>query len=238
MCKLGNKENEYEDAIAYDLDRMRFAIADGASGSAYAELWASALTDTYVNLEESLFEDPVGAFSKTQGGARKKWYTGINWNSMPWFLKNKSVVGSYSTLLLLEMRKVNKGLDFICSAIGDSCLFVIDQRLRVSFPITDHKEFGVNPKLVWSGQGFPAKVDVKLKLPVVQTIRGTVSRGDRMILATDSVSKWLLQNESDDPWDILLDNPRELRESISDLINKGSMRNDDITAAVLSFTAN
>ncbi len=238
MCKLGNKENEYEDSISYDMDTLRFAIADGASGSAFAELWASSLTKSYIESDLSLFDDPVGVVSAIQKEARNRWYNGIAWNKLPWFLKNKATMGSYSTLLLMEMRNTDDSIEFVASAVGDSCLFVIDQRLRVSFPISDHREFGVSPKLVWSGQGQPVKLDVKLSIPSVHTVRGSVYKEDRIILATDSVSKWLLENESDDPWEILLENPQELKKAIADLINKKVMRNDDITAAVITFTDN
>ena len=236
MCKLGNKENEYEDSISYNLDALRFAIADGASGSAYAELWASSLTGAYVDSGDSLFEDPVGVVASSQQDARKKWYTGIKWETLPWFLKNKAVMGSYSTLLLLEMRYVGGRVEFVASAVGDSCLFVVDSRLKVSFPISDHREFGLNPKLLWSGQGYPAKIDARTSTPQVHTVRGVIEEGDRMILATDAVAMWLLRNASDDPWEILLENPGDLRKAIADLINRRVMRNDDITAAVITFS--
>src|SRR5260370_42032120 len=46
--KHGHTEDEYEDAWAADPDAGRFAVADGASESAFAGLWARLLVEGFV----------------------------------------------------------------------------------------------------------------------------------------------------------------------------------------------
>ena len=49
LAKDGSTRAEYEDAIAWSRRRRRFAVADGASASAFARLWAQLLVRAYVS---------------------------------------------------------------------------------------------------------------------------------------------------------------------------------------------
>ncbi|MGH7226717.1 MAG: hypothetical protein ACRELF_26170, partial [Gemmataceae bacterium] len=46
--KRGNAPDEYEDAFAGDTAKARFAIADGASESSFAAMWAQLLTEGFI----------------------------------------------------------------------------------------------------------------------------------------------------------------------------------------------
>src|SRR6267378_47866 len=48
LPKAGSTQAEYEDAVAWSRRRGRFAVADGASASAFARLWAQLLVQAYV----------------------------------------------------------------------------------------------------------------------------------------------------------------------------------------------
>lgn len=53
LCKEGNKPEEYEDAFAGDPRSGRFAVADGASESSFACLWAKLLVNGFVAPREA-----------------------------------------------------------------------------------------------------------------------------------------------------------------------------------------
>jgi len=55
VVKRGNTDDEYEDAFKGDESSGRFAVADGATGSAFAKEWARHLVEQFV---ESWYCDP------------------------------------------------------------------------------------------------------------------------------------------------------------------------------------
>jgi hypothetical protein len=52
LHKDGNRPDEYEDAYAGNPRVGRFAVADGASESSFAALWAKLLVDGFVATRE------------------------------------------------------------------------------------------------------------------------------------------------------------------------------------------
>ncbi|MDS0257221.1 hypothetical protein ApAK_05985 [Thermoplasmatales archaeon AK] len=158
MSKLGNRESDYEDSLSYDIDRMKFAVADGASDSIFSDVWAECLTETFVNGPYDLFWEPDrNLMMKMAVEAREKWYRRIKWTSLPWFIRNKSVNGSYATLLLAQFRETSTNFLLVrAMAVGDSCIFkVANGGIIWSFPIKNVRELGTSPPLVWSGKGYP-----------------------------------------------------------------------------------
>ena len=48
LPKKGNSSSECEDALSFNCERGRFAVADGVSESAFAGEWASLLCASFV----------------------------------------------------------------------------------------------------------------------------------------------------------------------------------------------
>src|SRR5438270_13817334 len=48
LPKAGSTRAEYEDGVAWSRRERRFAVADGASASAFARLWAHLLVHAYI----------------------------------------------------------------------------------------------------------------------------------------------------------------------------------------------
>ena len=101
--KSGYRESEYEDAYSLDAEGGKFAVADGATESSFSNIWAKALVSTFVENPPPMDMNDRQSVKNLLDAARKKWYREIDWTSLPWFQKNKAVLGSYSTFLGLQV---------------------------------------------------------------------------------------------------------------------------------------
>ncbi len=225
--KLGNSDVEYEDAFACNFERKRFAIADGASESIFSNIWADSLVNAFTNLSA-----PISAeeeyLRQIIYSARKRWYNSINWDSLRLFVRNKALGGSYSTFLGAQIFNYRGGHLCKIISVGDSCIFIIrDSEGITSFPINDPKKFNISPKLIWSGYGSPFPEDYNAKVPPIEHYEVTLEPGDRLLLATDAISKWIMENLPGSLQQI--GNGSNSYGFITGLLESREMRNDDIT---------
>lgn len=236
LSKLGNPAKEYEDSLSFDLKKRRFAIADGASGSTFSDIWARSLTESFVSSGADLFREKDSVISGLISKSRNQWYDKIDWKALPWFLKNKSISGSYSTFLALQIKKLSGGIKIKSLAIGDSCLFILKgDVIKESFPLKIPVEFGNTPHLMWSGQGFPVKKDLKVPEPKPVLFSSAIDSNETILLATDAAAKWIME-ETVLALDLFRNHFSSLDSRIPKLINEGKIKNDDFTIAMLEFT--
>lgn len=224
--KIGNTPNEYEDAFAINPGRGKLAVADGASDSIFSGLWARSLVNSYVESDlsitsESFVEDLVSA-------ARIKWHTDIEWDKLRLFVKNKAINGSFSTMLLVESLDDHTFNKIRVLSVGDSCILFKNGGTLSSFPLSRHEDFNITPKLVWSGYGSPFSREYRWQKPPFQTVDYEIESGDTIVIATDAVSKWLLQFYPDS-WGEITDGNKDLKEMFQSEVKDGRMRNDDLT---------
>lgn len=229
--KLGNSEGEYEDAFAFNLRTRRFAIADGASDSIFSNIWAQNLVDSFTKSTVPLrYRKKLVRSLLSQ--SREKWFNSIEWNDLKWFVKNKAVKGSFSTFLGIEIRKRGNNYHYNGVTVGDSCLFTLNEEL-FSFPMKQASEFNITPNLMWSGYGSPFNEEYKWDFPKLTSFDGNLLPGDSIILATDSISKWILEDGAN-RYRFLLESPDPM-EKIEELLQAREMRNDDITLAIITL---
>lgn len=224
--KLGNSDDEYEDAFACNFKTKRFAIADGASDSIFSGLWANALVNA--------FSDSTLPFSGDSNFlrniiylARKSWYNSIDWKSLKVFVRNKALKGSFSTFLGIQIDPSGSDFHFRAIAVGDSCLFMKDGKGLTGFPINDSTKFNITPKLIWSGYGSPFPEDYNTKLPEIKYYEGKIRPGQQMLLATDAISKWILENQTHS-FDTLCEKDDPYRY-VTGMLEARELRNDDVT---------
>jgi len=234
MSKLGNKESECEDSISFNLKRGRFAIADGASSSMFSDVWASCLTSNIITLDTDLYKNTTELFRTLIPISRREWYSRIEWNNLKWFQTNKSFQGSYSTLLYVEIKRL-EGLDiFRALAVGDSCLFIVNSDKKLySFPYRKASQFNNTPKLVWTGKKAQVNIESEPVYPDFVTTSGHIHKGDEMILATDALSKWLIETRNFRAIRELITDEKALHDFLSSEIDGRRMRNDDVSIIYL-----
>ena len=230
MSKLGNRESDCEDSFSFRTRQMKFAIADGVSASIFSDIWARAVTDSTVTGKYDFFGNPNQFILDLVRRAREKWYGKIKWDNLPWYLKNKSVSGSYTTLVGLQFSNSGGHYDYSSFAVGDSVLFHWEgSNDYSSYPLTTPDEFNNTPNLIWSGKGYPMPLEFKVPAPKFNTYRGRLNQGGAIFMATDAVAKWLMEYERFSEVSELIDSSFEMTELFTREINAKRMRNDDAT---------
>lgn len=230
MSKLGNKESDCEDSFSFRSREMKFAIADGVSASIFSDVWARAITESTVTGKYNFFEKPDNFLNDLIVRARQKWYRKIDWGKLPWYLKNKSVSGSYTTLVGLQFHTERDGFGYSSFAVGDSILIHWEGGNDYdSYPLTSPEQFDNTPKLVWSGKGHPMPLEFKVTAPEASTFSGTLTGNSTIFLATDAVGKWLLEYGRYEEAKRLMNSSFEMTELFTKEINSKRMRNDDLT---------
>src|SRR5271166_2476342 len=79
--RAGHTCAEFEDAFAGDPHSRRFAVADGASESAFAAAWARLLVENFLQ--------KPGPWSGWLPAARQRWQEQCQSDNMPWYLEEK-----------------------------------------------------------------------------------------------------------------------------------------------------
>jgi hypothetical protein len=229
--KAGNSETEYEDAF-YPHEKpaltYRFAIADGATESSFAKIWADLLTKGFVNKNQRLpvLLNSPGGFSKWLKTYREKWDHQITWDKLSFFAKEKAKEGAYCTFLGLELFADS----WRAWATGDCELFQIrDNQLIYWWPIKEKSEFGTSPDLICSIEHNTDNRRHNLLSTGLQRYKGN----DIFILTTDAMAAWLLSqdHENNRTWESIskISTNKEFAELINDQRQNKLMRNDDTT---------
>jgi hypothetical protein len=242
LPKEGNMESEYEDAFyprwqgERVLDRVRAAVADGATEGSFSRVWARMLAESFYANSSLRFED-------TFRHALEKWELWLpqylsdrerSGRPMLWFEEAKLERGAYATFLGIRLRTRERDASsgqWGAVALGDSCLFQIrDDSLITSFPIGSAESFDSSPPLVPSRPD-----DLEVVVGHAQRTTGEWSCGDSFYLATDALSSWFLAayEAGERPWRSISDFDTEAIEPFPEWVaarrHERSMRNDDVT---------
>ncbi len=195
LPRSGNAPEEYEDASAADAAAGRFALADGASDTSFADLWARLLVEQFVAQAPLDLADWTDALPALQ----QRWRTAVDGLTMPYYAKAKFDRGAFATFLGVVLGEVAEGgVEWRAVAVGDTCLFHSrgNQLLR-AFPLDESGKFNDRPPLV--GSRASPKHD-REKLSVYA--HGQARIGDRLWLVTDALARWCLAEfeGGGDPW--------------------------------------
>ncbi len=225
---------EYEDAAAAAPGLNTFAIADGATDSSFAGLWAQLLVDEFVRA-------PASDWRSWLPPLQQRWEERVGKQPLPWYAEAKLRQGAFATFLGVVIDNANGqgGKCWHGVAVGDCCLFQIrQQNLHGVFPNYCSDDFNNNPSLV--GSRMPAQMLVDKKR--LQTHTSAWQDGDQLWLMTDALAKWfLVQQEADqNPWATV---DRVLRTASSQdfaawidaLRHAREIRDDDVTLLAVNL---
>jgi len=246
LPKFGKTVDEYEDAHGQDAQAGIYAIADGASDSAFARTWAELLVKRLLAGPPS--ENSPAAWRDWIAPAQEEWKRAVHSVPMPWYVESKIREGAFATCVSLMLRRgdtPDAPGEWSAWALGDSCLFHVRgayQGTAVSggeadggFPLNDPEHFNNYPVALSSIPHANERVWSR-----VATTQGTWEPGDAFILATDALSEWLLREiVPTQDWARvldLMDAPAD-NSSFIDLMsaemNDGRLRNDDMTLLIV-----
>jgi serine/threonine protein phosphatase PrpC len=185
-----DKESESENEDALDFEEkngfFRAAIADGAGGAGiFCRDWSRFLVK----------QQPKKPFNSADEAS--KWFIGISRDFFEAMMPSIDITdsfivekfhnhGSYSTLVFIWLRVDTNELYYW--GLGDSVLLVFDEvngesLPKLIYPITEQQRIDQPPKLInWSKQ----LGNVEIKMIKVQS-------GQRIIMATDGLGRWLIE---------------------------------------------
>ncbi len=238
--KAGRAPAENEDAVAAAVrpagpDRPapthRVVVADGASESYLARLWARHLVQVVAHGPE----DPVEGIAQARAGWPEISEThrqdrAASGRPLEWFEDAALARGAASTLLAVDVTPDGA----TAWAIGDTCAFHLrGTHLVTSFPLHHSTQLGSSPPLVGSavtGTAGPSRPLDQVRLDLLP--------GDRIILATDALAAWALTSVegSAEPWSTLwaISGDQELGLWAGRERGEGRLKNDDTTIVRLA----
>jgi hypothetical protein len=220
--KDGSNAEEYEDYGRADLERGRFAIADGATETSFAKHWAHLLVDRF--LEEPVVE--AGQWETWLPPLQEVWRSKVAGLTLPWFAREKADQGACAAFLGVVAEPDGS---WHAVAVGDCCLFHIREHKRVleMFPVRSSAEFGVTPPLL--GACMPANAVDERRL------QRTWVPGDYFLLMTDALAHSVLNrlerrldiDPKDDP--LRAATQEHFTERVERLRASNQLKNDDVT---------
>ncbi len=238
--KAGVPPEQYEDAFFLPQGRnlrgcyVRLAVADGATESPFAGLWAASLVRAFGHgrLRDEPFRDRVPSIAAD-------WARCLPPGPLPWYLERKLAGGAAAAFAGIELvcpSGVGRSGTWEATGIGDCCLVQTRaDRVICSAPIQSSREFGSRPVLASTSPTTGAAGHW-------WRCAGGWRRGDRLFLMTDAIAQWFLceREEGKRPWHVLsrLCGQQKAKVFASWLRGRrasGAMRNDDVTALCASI---
>lgn len=239
--KRGNTPDENEDAYlapllgAVNKDySIKFAVADGATESAFSKEWADLLVTYY---KDNPFKNDC--IQSVLSKATSSWQERIGSIELPWYAQEKLRYGAFSSFLGVEFNLAEACFNAV--AIGDSNLFRVRDDQCYAFPIRNSIAFNSTPLLVSTKSFADESFVSNFKFE-----SGDIITGDTFILATDALSAWILaeSEKNNSPWNSIvnLTPPSPCGYSVEDFIfwirnlrDGKMMKNDDTTLIVIKF---
>ncbi len=238
--KRGNSEAECDDAVwpesCGDNQQTfaRFAVADGATESIFAQRWAKSLVQAIGENRMSVLDLPAEIEH-----LRSEWRTWISGVELAWYAEEKARQGSYAALVGLEIRDPGLESDrqWQAAALGDSCFFhVRGDDIIVRFPLETSEAFDNRPFLLGTLEG-----DEQALREKVVKCQGNWIEGDVFFLMTDALACWFLRQieAGNKPLEALREfasstEPSRFPTWIESLRDEGLIRNDDSTLLRIS----
>lgn len=244
VVKGGNSPDQCEDAHRQRRQKgrgqsVRVAVADGATESMLAGLWADTLVETFCRTSQTDPAVALFAVAQEEWAAKRDTYIRrrvARGDPLKWYEEEGLRRGAFAAFLgaVFWPRGLGKG-SYAVHAVGDVCAFHLrGTRLLSSFPLTRSSDFGNQPALVAS---VPSAG--QYGATALRTRRGGWRRGDAFIVASDALSRWLLgAHESGvGPWATVLG--ISAAAAFEDLVlasrREDGLRNDDVAFVRVSL---
>jgi len=235
LPKQGHTADEYEDALAGDAQRGRFAVADGASEALYAGLWARLLVQGFVH-------PPADARPESRwlSQLQRHWASQVDGLALPWYAEAKRTQGAFATFLGLVVKPSPGRVSgrWWARAVGDCNFFQVrDEHLFTSFPIAHAADFGNRPDLLCSRPSQPPRGQGTCRQG-----EGHWQQGDWLLLMTDALAHWFLRRVEAEakPWQVLqqllVGPPRPNPTAVMQRLRaQEGLRNDDVSLILVEM---
>jgi hypothetical protein len=223
--KHGSSYAEYEDAMAWSRQQRRFAVADGASASAFARLWAQLLVRAYVagRLQPDTLEHDLAPL-------QARWSADVERRDLPWYAIEQARRGAFAALAGLTIEDSGQ---WSALAVGDCCVFHLrGEALLQAVPLSDPEAFDNRPLLL--GSRPVANVTLRTEGAIV-TAQGTWQCGDTFLLMSDALAATFLRSEAALAALCFERTPAGFKDWVSQLRGERVLRNDDVSLMWLAL---
>ena len=214
-----------EDHYAVDEERLRFALADGASVSYDPATWAALLCEKYIGIpfvDASWIDEAVNSYNLASDR-----------ESLPWMKQAAFDQGSFASLLGLSINVETEQIDV--TAFGDSnVLIMMDGVVIKAFPISNAEDFSRSPDLL-STVGIENAYLTEDAISASKWTFDLTTAVDEdkvaILMATDALAAWVMGSDTDARLNALFEITekdrfaRLVRQSRSD----GTLKTDDTT---------
>lgn len=221
--KAGRDPDENDDR-AVGGTGSRFALADGASTTARAEIWAEILVFAYAIKGVDILEPSV------LESLRSDWWQRANKDDLPWYAQAKLQRGGAATFVGVEIDFAEQR--YRALAIGDACLLHIrDGKVITAGPLDHPRQFGRYPSLITT------QAQDDSHRAALWEHRGRYMSGDQLVLASDGLAKYLLERHCcGTAIDVatIPDDDNDFRAWVADARRDG-MDNDDTTICTVQL---
>jgi len=226
-----------EDKIGFNFphdNKLRIAVADGASESIYSGIWAETIVNKYLEYGASLLNQENLEDLQEQFLTHAYQCIEEAPDTRQWFLYEKLERGTGATLIALEFSS-SRTVDIL--SVGDSCLFwkenYSSEQIEM-FPELSVQDFGNLPGSIchlsqsWNHLN-----------QCIQQKRLTYTNQFQALICSDAFACWLVRELETNPsiWDDFFKFEQEqsnFQEFISDLRNKNKIRNDDVAVVTIN----
>jgi serine/threonine protein phosphatase PrpC len=238
LPKIGEEEQTIQDRFASNLDGSLVAIADGAGSSLYPSKWADILVTTFCQSSG----DPIEKMKKSheewlkplQEEWRQYYLAQVSDPNRKWWQGGSQIKdhgsATFIGLSLQHFKNLEEGR-WQAAAIGDSCLFKLDNKTKrlQTFPIQSSQEFKSTTKCFRSLSEYPSFSP--------RFEEGEFEKGDIFLLATDAVAQGILvdyENKGQD-WRefFVLQEKENFAKLIMRLRDRNLIKNDDTTIVLI-----
>ncbi|MFO7633752.1 MAG: hypothetical protein R6W76_14505 [Caldilinea sp.] len=244
LPKAGNRDDEYEDAcwpersLTTAQSIVRCAVADGATESAFAGLWARQLVYAY-----GAGGLDAGNWPHALALEQVRWQTQVAAKALPWYAEEKARSGAFAALLGVTIGRSIDGAahTWQAMAVGDCAFFQVrDNALQHCFPAEDATFFTNRPLLISS---IPAQNEELAEH--VHHASGELQSGDLLYLTSDALGQWFLNTfeRGGTPWvdmETMITRIKRRKRSfnswVHELRRSGQMRNDDVTILRIAWS--
>jgi serine/threonine protein phosphatase PrpC len=190
--KHAESPDDCQDYSSQDDEKRRYAVADGATQSFFARVWAELLVEHFCE---------TGALSLGKEKGKENWKEWLRPIQKKWYEEVEARVAkrrlfylvnpfnakepALSTFIGLEFNTDNR--KWQAMIIGDSCLFHFRTSQFTSYLIKKSGDFSNRT------EAFASYEKDNLANPTFES--GDAEPGDIFVLATDALAKWILEHE-------------------------------------------
>jgi hypothetical protein len=219
--KLGEETNA--DAFDFDLEKGRFAIADGVSRSFRPHLWSNHICRSLVKDRKELTRHTCRVIAQSFGRDEQP---------LPWNLAELRDRGSHATVLVLDLMRRRSRMIAEVSSIGD-CIFAITsqdgRKISRTWPFNDVGDMPFATSAISSVNPF-------LMGSKIMSVRLELKPGTRTLIMTDAMARHLISSHSSlDHIFPFLFGAIQFDDWADSMRQDGLIENDDLTMLEISF---